>query len=825
MDRLVDRHPGARAFTASAGARSLPSRVRTVVVGGGMAGASVAYHLAELGDTEVLLLERSTLTSGTTWHAAGLVASLRTTPAMTELARYGIDLYRGLRSDSGPDVSFTQCGSLSLARTPGRWDELRYAATVARQRGVPAELVGPDRVTELWPLAVADGLVGALHQPADGHVNPGQAALALAELAHARGVQIREDVAVRDVLHEAGAVVGVVSSLGAVECERVVLAAGLWTRDLAAQCGANVPLYAAEHVHARTGPIDGATATLPVLRDLDGYFYVRPEQGRLLVGAFEPDGRPRRVSVISDGGFAEFPPDWDHFAPARARAEERVPALRDTPYDRFLNAPEAFTPDASFCLGETVEVRNLFVSAGYNSQGIIFGPGAGRALAEWMTHGSPTFDAASVDVARFARMQGNRRYLHERTTEALGRLYAMHWPHLQPETARGVRRTPLHDRLAAAGACFGELNGWERANWFATPGVEPRYEYTYGRPNWFDAVREEHLAARRAVAVFDLSSFSKVEVAGPGALGVVQQLCTADMDLAEGRVRYTLMLNSGGGIELDGTVVRLAADRFLVITPAFAQAKTLGMLQRLARGRPAAAFDATAGLAAIAVMGPRSRELMARISPQDWSDDAQRYTHAREVEVARSLALCLRISFVGELGYELYPPADQAVDVYDAVVEAGADLGLRRAGYHALDSLRSEKGYRHLGHDIGPADDPFDVGLGFAVDPDKAGGFVGRDALLALPADRARRRTVFVALQDPAGLLLHDETILADGRAVGRMTSGSYGFTLGRACGIGYLDPGVPLDGSFTVDCGGEHHDAEVSARPFYDPTNARLRG
>jgi glycine cleavage system aminomethyltransferase T/glycine/D-amino acid oxidase-like deaminating enzyme len=824
MDRLVDRNLTATVFAPDAQRSSLPADVRTVVIGGGIVGTSVAAHLAEIGDSDVLLLDRNVIGSGTTWHAAGLVSSIRSTPTLSELARYGIETY-GRLQESGIDVSFNQCGSVLLARTAGRMDELRYTAAVARQMGIPAHLLTPAEVGQLWPLAFTGDLVGGLHQPEDGHVNPGHVAVAFAKLAYERGVTIRENVTVTAVTHAHGAVTGVDTDLGHVRCERIVLAAGLWSRDIAADCGVNLPLYAAEHVHARTEPIDGAEPTLPVLRDMDGYLYVRHEGGRLLVGAFEPNGLPRRVSEVDSGGFAEFPPDWDHFAPVRRNAEERVPALVDAGYDRFLNAPESFTPDANFCLGETVEVTNLFVAAGLNSQGIIFGPGAGRALAEWMTAGSPMFDAAAVDVQRFARSQSNRNYLHKRTKEALGRLYAMHWPHLQPVTARGVRRTPLHERLVAANACFGETTGWERANWYAPAGTEPRYEYSYGRQNWFDVVGEEHRAAREAVALFDLSSFTKVEVAGPDALSMLQQFCSANVDLAVGRVRYTLMLNRNGGIELDGTVVRLAAERFWVITPAFSQYKTLGLLNRLARDRAVAVFDTTAGHATIGVMGPHSRELMSRISPADWSNEAQRYTHAREVEVADCHALCLRVSFVGELGYELYPTADQAVNVYDALVAAGHDLDLRHAGYHALDSLRSEKGYRHLGHDIGPNDDPYEAGLGFAVSLKKPELFIGREALEKRKDTDAQRRTVYVALRDPEPIFVHDESILCDGRIVGRVTSGSYGYTLGRACGIGYVTTEAPEDGRYTIDCGGHQVEAEISAQPWYDPSNSRMKG
>ena len=824
MERLVDQHLSATAFVPAASDRTVPTRVRTVVIGAGIVGTSVAAHLAELGDSDVLLLDRHVLGSGTTWHAAGLIASVRGTPALTELAKYGVDIYGRLQAESGADVSFNQCGSLSIARTPGRMDELRYTAAVARQAGVQAHLLDPEQIPELWPLVSTEGMLGVLHQPKDGTVNPGHVAVGFARLAHSRGVTIREQVDVLDVTHADGIVTGIQTSLGEVECERVVLAAGLWSRDLAERCGVNLPLYAAEHVHVRSGPIEGAVPTLPILRDVDAYLYVRHESGRLLIGAFEPDGRPRAVADITAEGFAEFPPDWDHFAAVRSNAERVVPALRESGFERFTNAPESFTPDANFCLGETVELSNLYVAAGFNSQGIIYGAGAGKALAEWMTEGSPTFDAASVDVQRFARAQSNRRYLHGRTREGLGRLYAMHWPHMQPVTARGVRVTPLHQRLVQANACFGETTAWERANWFAPVGTQPRYEYSYGRQNWFDVVGEEHRAAREAVALFDLSSFTKIEVAGGDALDVLQEFCTANVDIPIGRVRYTLMLNHGGGIDLDGTVVRLADDRFWVITPASSQYKTEGLLRRVARGRQATVFDATAGYATLAVMGPNSRELLSRISPADWSNAAQPYTHAREVELADGHALSLRVSFVGELGYELYPSVDQAVNLYDALIEAGADLGLRHAGYHALDSLRSEKGYRHLGHDIGPIDDPYEAGLGFTVSLKKPHRFIGRDAVERRRAKPPGRRTVFVALRDPSGLLLHDESILCNGEIVGRVTSGSYGYTLGRACGIGFVASDVADDGAFTIDCGGVEYQADVSRESFYDPANERLR-
>ena len=826
MERLLERDLTATSFDPSARGGPLPARARTVVIGSGIVGASVAYHLALLGERDVLVLERNAVASGTSWHAAGNVVRGRTTHVLTELASYGVDLYGALHGETGVDVNLVQPGSLTLARTPGRLDELRYLAGICRHTGIPAEMIGPERVPELFGLAVGDGVVGGIHQPEDGHVNPGLASLALATGAHRRGVTFREGVEVTSFQKAGDRVAAVITSQGRVECERVVLACGLWTRDLAAAAGASVPLWPAAHLHVRTVPIAGATADLPVLRDLDAYFYVRHANGALLIGAFEPDGKPLDPASLPPGfSFGELEPDWEHFAPVRQLAEERIPALRGVEYTRFLNAPESFTPDAAFCIGETGAVADLYVAAGFNSQGIIYAPGAGRALAEWIVAGSPTRDVAGLDVQRFARQQSNRRYLHARTTEGLGRLYAMHWPHLQPHTARNIRRTPLHDRVAAAGAVFGETVGYERANWYAPAGTPREYVYSYGRQNWFEHVAAEHHAARTAAALFDLSTFTKVEVAGPDALRVVQQVCTQDLDVRVGRVVYTLMLNAGGGIEIDGTVTRLAEDRFLVVTPTVSHQKTLAFLRRAAAGLAAATFDATAGLATIGVMGPAARDLLGRVSPSDLSNDTLPWGRAAEIEVGDGYALCLRVSFVGELGYELYPSADLAVSLYDAVVEAGAGLGLRHAGYHALDSLRSEKGYRHLGHDVGPVDDPYQAGLGFTVALDKPGGFTGREAIAGRAGKAPDRRQVFVRLHDPGPLLLHGESLLYDGEIVGRMTSGSYGHTLGVACGLGYLRGDVPAGEGFAVDCAGQVVVATVADAPFYHPGNERLRG
>ena len=823
---MLDDTLTATSFAPHAADAALPDRARVVIVGGGIAGSSIAYHLARMGITDVLLLERGKIASGTSWHAAGLVARVRGSHPMTELANYGVDLYRELEDETGVQVHFRPTGSLTLAETEDRLQELRYTAAIARHHGTEARLLEPSEVPEVWPLASPDGLVGALHQPGDGTVNPGHAALALAKGAHDRGVTIRESVSVAGILTDERSVHGVRTDRGDVEAETVVLACGLWTRDLAATVGVPVALYAAEHVHVSTDPIEGVHDLLPLMRGLDGYFYARHHAGGLMIGAFEPEGRPRSTdSIPEDWAFGEFGPDWEHFAPVRANAERRIPALRDANFTRFLRAPESFTPDSNFCLGETAELRNLYVAAGFNSQGIIYAPGAGRALAEWIREGAPTFDASEVDVRRFAKTQSNPQYLHERTKEALGRLYAMHWPGFQATTARDIRRSPLYDRLDAAGACFGELAQWERANWFAPPGVEPIDEYSFGRQNWFPYAAEEHAAAREAVALFDLTSFAKIEVTGPDAHTLMQYVSTNDVDVPDGKVVYTLFLNRRGGIENDGTVTRLGRDRFLVITPTATQHRTFEWLRAHGFGKSVTIADVTSASATLAVMGPRSRELLSRLTSDDLSNDGFPFFTSKQIEVRNAPALAIRASFVGELGWELYVPSEFAVHVYDAIVDAGADLGLRHAGYQALDSLRIEKGFVHVGHDVGPTDDPFTVGLGHVVKLDKE--FLGVEAARAAKETPRPHRLVSLKLDEPEPILIHGESVIADGRIVGAVMSGAYAHTLGAAVGMAMVESSVISGGgepTVQVDLAGLIVKATLSARPFYDPSGSRMR-
>lgn len=812
--------------------QTLPSHARAVVVGGGIVGSSVAYHLTKLGWTDVLLLERKEISCGTTWHAAGLVGQLRATHNLTRLAAYGAELYERLEAETGQATGFRRCGSISVARTAARMTELRRGASMARCFGVDVEVITPAEAGRRWPIMRTDDLVGAVWIPRDGRTDPIDTTRALARGARQGGATIVENVAVRAIRTRNGRVEAVVTDRGAIACEAVVNCAGMWAREVGRMAGVTVPLHASEHFYMVTDPMAGVTSDLPVLRDTDGYIYVREEVGGLLMGGFEPVAKPWGMRGIpEDFAFSLLPEDWDHFRFLMEQALVRIPALETAPVRRHVNGPESFTPDVRFVLGEAPEVRGFYVGAGFNSTGIASAAGAGKALAEWIVAGEPTMDLWDVDVRRFAPWQANPRYLRDRTVEVVGLLYAMHWPFRQVETARPVRRSVLHDRLAARGACFGVVMGWERANWYALDGRVPRYEYTYGRPPWLDCAAGEHRAVREAVGLFDQSSFAKFLVQGPEAEAALQRLCANDVGVAPGRVVYTQMLNRHGGIEADLTVTRLAADSYLVVTAAACATHDADWIRRhLPSDGRTTLTDVGSGWATLGVMGPRSRELLGRLTEADLSTAAFPFGTAREIHLAYAPVRALRITYVGELGWELYVPAEFATGVYDALVDAGADLGLRHAGYHAMDSLRMEKAYRSWGHDLSGEDTPFEAGLGFAVALDKPADFIGRDALLALRDRPLRRRLVVFTLDDPGPLLLGDEPIWRDGRLVGRVTSGAYGHTLGRAVGMGYVahEPGVDRawveSGRWELELATERFAATPHLAPPYDPRALRVR-
>jgi 4-methylaminobutanoate oxidase (formaldehyde-forming) len=829
----TDRAPEARSSEAVApAAAALPSHARVVVIGGGIVGCSVAYHLTRLGWTDVVLLERREISCGTTWHAAGLVGQLRATQNLTRLAKYGADLYERLEAETGQATGFRRPGSISVARTHDRMVELKRGASMARAFGVEVEVITPAEAGRLWPLMRTDDLVGAVWLPRDGRTDPVDTTRALARGARQGGARILENAAVTAVHRRGGAVAGVGTTRGELACEVVVNCAGMWARELGRRAGVAVPLHASEHFYMVTGPVPGVTADLPVLRDTDGYIYVREEVGGLLAGGFEPVAKPWGMAGIpEDFAFSLLPEDWAHFQLLMEQACLRIPALASAPVRRHVNGPESFTPDGRYMLGEAPECRNFFVATGFNSIGIASAGGAGKAVAEWIAAGEPPMDLWDVDIRRFGGFQANPRYLHDRTVEMVGRLYAMHWPHQQPETARGVRRSVLHERLAARGACFGVVMGWERANWYATPGTAPRYAYSYGRQNWFPHAAEEHRAVREAVGLFDQSSFVKLRLEGPDAGDLLGRLCANEVDVPVGRVVYTSMLNPRGGIECDLTVTRIAEDAYLVVTGAACATHDAQWIRRhLGAGTRATFTDVTSAYAVLGVMGPRSRALLARLTDADLGNAGFPFGTSREIWLAYAPVRATRITYVGELGWELYVPVEFAPGVYDAIVAAGEDLGLRHAGYHAMDSLRMEKAYRAWGHDLGSEDTPLEAGLAFTVRLDKKAPFIGREALLAQRDRPLGRRLLVFTLADPEPLLLGDEPIWRDGALVGRITSGAYGHTLGRAVGLGYVAHPAGVDdrfigaGRWEIEIACDRFAARAQTTPPYDPRSLRVR-
>lgn len=812
---------------------NLPERVDVVIVGGGAVGCSIAYHLTKIGITDVLLLERRQLTCGTTWHAAGLVGQLRATRNLTELAKYTSELFAGLEAETGQATGFRQNGSLALALHDERFEELKRGASMARNFGLEVEVVGPAEIRSRYPLLNLDGVVGGVFLPKDGQTNPIDTTLALAKGARMRGARIVEGVKVERILVENGRAVGVRTPLGEVRAGTVVIAAGMWSFWLARDIGVHLPLHAAEHFYIVTEPIEELPRDLPVLRVPDECAYVKEDAGKILLGCFEPEAKPWGMDGIpEDHAFETLPEDLDHFAPILEMATKRLPILERAGIATFFNGPESFTPDDRYLLGETAEVRDLFVACGMNSIGIQSSGGVGKVLAEWIRDRRMPVDLLDVDVQRMQPFQATRRYLYDRTKETLGLLYAMHWPYRQFATARGARRSPFHDRLLAAGAVMGEVAGWERPNWFALAGMERDYRYSYGPQNWYPAAKAECEAVRDRVALFDQTSFAKFLVQGPDACRVLNRICANEVDVPAGRIVYTPWLDERGGIQADLTVTRLSETEYLVVTAAAWHTRDLTWLRRhISEDARVTVRDITSGLPMLGLMGPRSRALLERLTGESLPNEAFPFGTSRILEIGYAEVRASRVTYVGELGWELYVPAEFALHVFERILEAGEAFGLGFAGMHAMNACRVEKGYRHYGHDIGPEDTPLEAGLGFTIAWDKAGGFIGREALLEKRDERPpRRRLVHIRMEDPSKLLYHEEPIWKDGRIVGSVTSGSYGFRLDGSFGLGYVrhPEGVSADwlasGGFEVEVACERVPATLQLRPFYDPENRRVR-
>ncbi len=810
-----------------------------MVIGGGIVGCSTAYHLARLGWTDTVLIEQHKLTSGSTFHAAGLVGQLRTSANITQLLGNSVELYKTLEDETGLATGWKMNGGLRLACNPERWEEVKRQATTATSFGLEMHLLSPAEAQELWPLMQVDDVIGAAFLPTDGQANPSDITMALARGARMAGATICEDTRVLSIEVVDGVIRAVVTDRGRIECEKVVICAGQWTRALAATVGVNVPLVSVEHQYIITAPFSPEVPrNLPTLRDPDRLTYYKEEVGGLVMGGYEPNPVPWALNGIPQPfQFQLLESNFDHFAPTMELAVGRVPALANAGINELINGPESFTPDGNFILGEAPELRNLFVGAGFNAFGIAAGGGAGQALAEWVHDGAPPYDLWVVDLRRFGRPHQDTDWVRTRTLEAYAKHYTMAWPHEEHRSGRPARVSPLYSRLAAAGGGFGEKLGWERPNWFASPanGESPVDEYTYGRQNWFAAVGREHAAVREAAAIIDQTSFAKFALKGPDALAALNWICANNVDKPVGSLTYTQMLDRRGGIQCDLTVARLAADEFYIVTgTAFATHDFDWINRNIPAGVNAQLFDATSGSTVLSVMGPQSRSILSSVTRADMSNEAFPFGTQQVIGIAGCPVRALRVTYVGELGWELHLPVEYATTVYDTLMAAGAPHGLVNAGYRAIESCRLEKGYRAWGSDIGPDHTPFESGLGWAVKLRSGVPFLGRDAVVEQRGSGVRKMlAAFTVSAMDVGrdvVLLGRETIYRNGERVGWLTSGGYGYTIGASIGYGYVrnPSGVTADyvlsGTYELEVATARVPVRVSLQPLYDPTNARVK-
>jgi 4-methylaminobutanoate oxidase (formaldehyde-forming) len=819
----------------SASSKEFPDRARVVIIGGGVIGASVAYHLTKLGWKDVVLLERDQLNSGTTWHAAGLVVSGgMTTQTLAWMAKYSRDLFEGLEEETGLSTGFRPVGYLQTGSTKERTHKLRREADFMRLMGIEREEISPAEVAAMWPQVDAKDVMAGFFTANEGRADPSSVTLSLAKGARMGGARIFEGTKVTGITRADGRVTGVVTDRGSIEAEYVVNCAGMWAKQLAAMAGVSVPLQAIEHAYLISEPFEGVSRDLPIFEDPDRFAYYREEVGGLMVGLFEPVAAPWSLDTVPDDfSFGEIPSNWDRLGPFLEYAMEILPNLANVGIRKLFTGPESFTPDNGFLIGEAPELDNFFIAAGFNSLGILTGGGAGSIVANWIVDGLPPIDITDVDVARLLPFQTNRPYLEERSVELLGRLHSTgSWPHSHPATARNVRLSAVHDRLAAAGAHFADSSGWESASWFGPPGVEVEYQQSYFRKQWFEYHAAEHKAVRAGVALFDLSSMSKFLVQGPDAERALNHLAGNNVAVPVGQCLYTQFLNERGGVEADVTVTRMAEDRFFIVAAELFHRRVEKMLRESTLpDHRAYVTDMTSAYTLLSVQGPKSRDLLSEVTPASLSNEDFPYFTGQKIDLHQAMGWALRMSFVGELGWELYIPTEFALGVYDRIIEVGAGYGLVHAGIETLESTRTEAGRRDYGLDMENSDTALEAGLGFAVDFDKPGGFVGREALLAQKEQGPlKTRLVQFLLEDPEPLIYGEEPILRDGKAVGYMRSGAYGHTLGGAMGFGYVDneDGVTADflktGRFEIVVAGERFAARASLRPMYDPKNERVR-
>ncbi len=814
----------------------IPERASAVIIGGGVIGSSVAYHLVKQGWSDVVLLERNQFSCGTTWHAAGLIGTMRANESHARLCEYSMAVLTELEAETGQSTGFKQVGSLSIAHSKARFEELKRVAAMNNAFGVTqVDMITAEETKSIYPYLETGDLFGASWVAQDGTASPVDVTMSFVKGARGRGALCLEGVKVTGITQANGRVSGVETDSGNISADFVVNCGGLWGRKIGRMAGVSVPLHACEHYYALTEKLDDLPPNLPVMRDHDRCAYYREDAGSIMVGAFEPNAVAWGQNGIPDDfAFEELEGHMDEqFMPVLEHAMERVPILQDVGWRKFFCGPESFTPDDQFHMGEAPELRNFYVACGLNSVGIQTSGGLGRALAEWMDKGHAPMDLWGNDIRRMFPFQSTQHYIENRVTETLGLLYDNHYPFKQMETSRNLRHSPLHEKMAAHNACFGEAAGWERPNWFAPPGVTPEYEYSFGKQNWFEYNAAEHKAAREKVVLFDQSSFSKYLLQGRDACQVLQRISSANVDVAAGKMVYTHWLNDRGGIEADLTVTRLSETEFWVVSGAAQTIKDLHWLKsHIEQDEFCCVSDITNSWAVMGVMGPDSRSLLTETLNHDMSTEKFPFGSFQSIELGGSRAFAARVSYVGELGWELYVPVDQARHGFDYLWEKGQPRGLKLAGMHTLDSCRIEKKFMHYGHDIADQDTPLECGLGFVCDLENGGDFIGRDAIQKQKESRSfmHKRMLQFLLEDPEAMLYHHEPILQAGKIVGHLTSGNYGHTLGGSVGLGYVDIDEPVSqdyvasGEFEIDVGGDRIPARASLSAMYDPSAKRMR-